>query len=217
MPIYKHSISGPGAAGDVWTSGVHSFHTISNVGEAHAQWETAAAAIFGGAGVRTYWAPGTTANELATYQLEPTTGRATAVLRSSIAIAGISAGAQGPPRDCVVVGLRTVVPGARGRGRMYLPGVALSHLTADGLIVDAVRQAIADHFGSGLFAMEVASYIPGIWAAPHAAGPGGVPPEVFGAGDSIIGLTSVSVSAVPGTQRRRSNKIPAGYKVAALG
>jgi hypothetical protein len=213
MTIYKHVVSGPGAAGDIWTSGLHSFGAVDNIAAAHVAWAACAALIFNAGGILPHWADNTSATELTTYRLDPTTGRATLVARSSVVHTGTGGAGQPAPRDCVVVGLRSVVPGASGRGRMYLPAIAVDQLDSVGLIPSAVRTAIATCVSTGIIAMTAAGFIPGVWRSPKPAGPGGVPPAVLSSGDAIIAFDAVTVGAVQGNQRRRSNKIPATYTV----
>lgn len=50
-----------------------------------------------------------------------------------------------PPEVSIAMSLRAPIVGRRGRGRMYLPGVAQSVVASDGKIATAVRTRIAGH------------------------------------------------------------------------
>lgn len=201
MTIYKHTIGGAGAAGDIWSSGLHTFSQANNIGAAHAYWEGAMEILVGAAGLGTWWADNTHATEAVTYKLDPATGRAVALQRTSVDHPGSGGAGQPAPRDCVVIGLRTVIPGPSGRGRMYLPAVATDNLDATGLISAAAKTGIANAAGSALISLSTNGLVAGIWR--------------LALGDSITGFATVSVSGVQGSQRRRSNKIPPNYTTAA--
>lgn len=197
MPIYRHVITGAGPAGDIWSTRIHSHSAVLNPPGAHIAWEAFLASVFGAGGVADWLADLTGTNEAITYALNPATGHATHMIRSAAAYAG-NAGPQQPgPRDCTVVGLRTTVPGPAGRGRLFLPGVSGDNLTTTGLISVAARTGIAASVGNALIALNGAGYLPGIWS--------------LGQGDDLRGVQTVTVGAVQGTQRRRSNKIPNSY------
>jgi hypothetical protein len=197
MAIFKHVVTGSGAAGDIWTSGLHSRMVVEDAGAAHAAWEAALEIMLGAAGIGSYWADTTGSTNCTTYTLDQATGHATWAVRSNAVHVGTGGAGQPAPRDCIVVGLRTAVPGPAGRGRMYLPAVSTDNLSATGLISDAAKTAISNAVGSALLSLQTASVLPGIWRV--------------GLGDAVTGFRTVTVSGVQGTQRRRSNKIPAAY------
>jgi hypothetical protein len=81
-------------------------------------------------------------------------------------IAGTSATAL-PPQDAIVLSLRAPVVGRRGRGRIYLPAIGVSALTADGKIGSTARNTVGNAFrdlrddiedlpGTDLFQVRVA-------------------------------------------------------------
>lgn len=199
MAIFKMNIGGPGAAGDVWTSGTKAESTLSLL-LVHEAWLTAATALW--TGVKPRLSGNTYFNDLTTYEIDATTGRALGVLRETgLAIAGTSVGAQPDPRMSTVVGLRSAIPGPRGRGRMFLPGVALTNLDANGLISFAAREAIAAAVATALHNLRTALVRPGIHHL----------------GDPFVSqFVSATVGQVPGTQRRRSNKIDNNYSSATI-
>lgn len=197
MPIYRHVVTGAGAAGDMWSVRVHSHSAVLNLAGAQAAWVTALASMLGVAGIGQYWPNLTGSSEAVTYNLNPATGRAVSVSRGAAVHMGTGGTAQGGPRDCVVVGLRTVIPGPAGRGRMFFPNVSSDNLTTTGLISTAAKTGIAGAVGAALVVMNSAGFLVGVWKPALA--------------DSINGAVSVTVGSVPGTQRRRSNKIPNSY------
>lgn len=200
MAIYKHVMGGPGAAGDVWTSGLHTIGT-GTIDAAHAAWETFVTGFTGIAGVTPLWPTEVKIDTIATYLLDSGTGKSTALKLGAVSVIGTSAGEASPPRDCLVVGLRTPKPGPGGRGRMYLPLVAKTNLQANGLILASVQTTIAAFAANALNDLNTAGFTPVVWRK-----------------GSTIGdiITSVTVSAVPGNQRRRSNKIAPRYESATL-
>lgn len=200
MAIYKHVLGGPGVAGDQWVSGLHSSGTGTQ-SAAHAAFAAFVTSAFGASATAQYWPEGTSIGELITYTLNTVDGKATSVVRSSVSINGAGSALAPAPRDTLTIGLRTATPGPRGRGRMFLPGVALDNLTPEGLHEDAVKTAIAGYVGSALATMRGAGFSPVIWQIPSSTG---------------LPVTGVTISAVPGTQRRRSNKISPDYAVASV-
>jgi hypothetical protein len=202
MAVYKHVVGGAGAAGDIWTSGFHSWAAVDDLPAAHTALDEWVWTALGAGGLADFWADTTVVTDLTTYTLNPATGRATAVARSSVAIAGTAGTGQPAPRDCVVVGLRTDLPGASGRGRMYLPAVSTDNLTTTGLIEPAAKTAISANFATAMVNHLAFGYQPGVWS--------------LALGNTITPFTSITVGSVQGNQRRRSNKIPASYTVATI-
>jgi hypothetical protein len=200
MAIFRHVMGGPGAAGDVWTSRLHTIGT-GTIDAAQAAWEAFIAQFPLVAGVSGFWPGEVQIDQASTYQLDPLTGKSTALRLGSASVAGTSTGDASPPRDCLVVGLRTAKPGPGGRGRMYLPLVARTSLEANGLILSSVQTSLAAFFANILNDMASSGFTPVVWRQGSTTG-------------DII--TSVTISAVPGSQRRRSNKIAPRYESAVL-
>lgn len=198
MTILKHVLSGPQTAGDMWTSGLHSFGTNLTAAAAHDLFELAFNTALGGNSLKQWLAPGTSIKSLTTYVLDAVTGKALDMDQSAVDVVGTSAGAQASPRLCTVVGLRTARPGPRGRGRMYLPAPSVSNFDATGLISAAARDGLAVAMSSFMGQLNSRGLQPGLFDRS------GVTPE-------IVPFRQVTVGAVPGTQRRRTNKISAGY------
>lgn len=200
MAIFKHVLGGPQSAGDQWTSGFHS-QGSGPVESAHAAFAAQVQAALAGQGLAQWLPAATTIGDLTTYLLDTATGRAQAVTRSGVNIVGTGTGAQPSPRDAVVCGLRTAIPGPRGRGRMYLPAPSLNNWDADGLLAAAARQGIANAVGAMLGGMAGAGYVPGLFHLGNAA---------------VDAFNAVTVGTVAGTQRRRTNKIKSAYASRAV-
>lgn len=76
-------------------------------------------------------------------------GAPSAVYTLSAPLAGTAAGGAGtvlPPECALAVSLRAPVLGRRGRGRVYLPGLAAGALTASGTVATAQNNAIRAAF-----------------------------------------------------------------------
>lgn len=193
-------MGGPGAAGDVWTTRLHTIGT-GTVDAAQAAWQVFVSALTGPSALTPLWPNEVRVDTAATYQLDPLTGKSTSLRLGSASVTGAATGDASPPRDCLVVGLRTAKPGPGGRGRLYLPLVARTNLEATGLILPSVQTTVAAHFAATLSDLNIAGFTPVVWRQGSTTG-------------DII--TSVTISAVPGNQRRRSNKIAPRYENALL-
>jgi hypothetical protein len=136
-----------------------------------------------------------TITELATDSLDPLTGRNTAQVKSAVALAGTGTGATLPPRDCVVVGLRTALPTKSGRGRMFWPCVDAGHLTPTGLLVGTDATTLSNAFGNAMTTLKVTAQ-PVVWHQKT---------RNF---DTVLYIT---VGTVLGTQRRRTNRVFNSY------
>jgi|ERR1044071_565684 hypothetical protein len=196
MTILKHVLGGPQTAGDQWTSGFHTFATNLAAEAAHDLLEAAFAISLGANMLKPWIAPGTRITDLTTYVLDPLTGRALEVARSAVDVTGTSAGAQPNPRLATVIGLRTAKPGVSGRGRMYLPAPATTNFDATGLITAQAREGI----GAAMSAFMAQCASRGITPGLHDKATG-----------TIVPFRQVTVGAVAGSQRRRTNKIPNSY------
>lgn len=198
MPIYRHRVTGPGSAGDVWVSTMHS-QGAADYFDAHFAWETFVQNAINPhlAGM---WAPTTKVTEVITDELDPLTWRNVRQLTSDVAITGTSDGGAPSPRACLVVGLRTALPTRAGRGRMFLPSPSATHYAATGKFVNADCVTIATDFAAALTTMK-ATITP-----------------VIAHRSSLTWdtITRVTVGDIPGTQRRRTNKDPNNYAVSGV-
>jgi hypothetical protein len=201
MTLYRMNIGGPQAAGDEWSSGLHLTGALS-VTDALDNCFSAAETAFSGS-ISTLWAPQTRLTLVKVTTIDPATGGALLVNSYSTAWIGSSAGAQPPPRDAVVVGLRSLVALPRGRGRMFLPAPAVDNLTTTGLLDLAAIAIIADAIKVMLRTLI----------------DDGLTPVILGpvAGGSVTTpVTKVSIGRVLGTQRRRTGKIAQEYAIGDL-
>lgn len=193
MTIYRHRVTGPGSAGDVWVSTMHS-SSAGSLAAVHTAW-TALVNNFISGTLGAMWNTHVQANGTITDQLDPVTGKNVAQASTAISQIGTGSGGSVSPRNCVVIGLRTSVPTRAGRGRMYWPSPDDSHYQTNGLLVAADVTTIDTGFGTALTTFKATST-----------------PVIFHRKtltfDTVI---NTSTGIIPGTQRRRTNKIPNAY------
>lgn len=193
MTIFRHRVSGPGSAGDIWVSTLHS-SGIASLGGAHAAWATFITAAIH-SNLAGMWAATTHANQLVTDQLDDITWKNVAQTSSAIDIPGTSVGNAVSPDNCLVVGMRTTLPTRAGRGRMYLPSPSATHYAATGRFVSADMGTIAADFATALSLMA-----------------GTVQPVIaHRASKTTTPIVRVTVGDIAGQQRRRSNKDAMNY------
>lgn len=181
-------MSGPGSAGDVWVSTLHSVSEAS-IDDAHNAWKTFVNAAITGH-LAGWWAVTTQITEVVTDQLDPLTWKNTTQRVDALNIVGTNAGPAPSPRTCIVVGLRTNVATRAGRGRMFIPSMSPARYTGPGKFAAADCAAIATDFSNALIFMKTVT-------TPVIAH------RKFRSWDNI---TRVTVGDVPGDQRRRTNK-----------
>jgi hypothetical protein len=193
MSIFRHRVSGPGSAGDVWVSTLHTVG-VASLNNAHSSWATFIQGALGA--LVPMWAPTTMATQLVTDQLDDLTWKNAAQTVSAINMVGTSTGGAVSPDNCLVVGMRTDLPTRAGRGRMYLPSPSASHYTAAGRFVAADMAALADQFSTSLAIL----FNNGLQAViAHRSSKTTTP------------ITRVTVGDIAGIQRRRSNKDTVNY------
>lgn len=110
-----------------------------------------------------------------------------------------------PPQAAVVISLQTIIPGAKGRGRMYLPLLAIT-LDTGGRIPSTTVTDIVEDFGGALNTMltgiAAGGLVPGVFlGVASGLGPGAVYP-----------VSKVRVGNVVDTQRRRRDALPESYQ-----
>jgi hypothetical protein len=110
--------SGPGAAGDVWTTTLHS-QSASTLANAHTAFVTLVSGFITTT-LAPMWPNDISANSVITDQLDATTGKNVSQTSSTVSLPGTGAGATLPGRDALVIGLRTASSTRRGRGRMFV-------------------------------------------------------------------------------------------------
>lgn len=188
MTIYRHRISGPGTAGDVWVSTLHT-SSGSDLPTMHAAYVDA---------MTDFWtttfgpkvSPRTEASQFITDALDPITGKNTAQLSSAVNLVGTGTGSSPSPRACTVFSLLTALPTRAGRGRMYWPSPDSDAYAFSG----EFGQFVADAFSAGMKTALLAIKTTG-------------DPVIFHrATNTSTLITGVKVGTIAGTQRRRTNK-----------
>ena len=132
------------------------------------------------------------------YTYVPGTVAAADSATAAIASGAGTGGRTAPFPTCIVVTLNTGKPGRANRGRMYFPYA--SSCAADGTIststIDAITTAVGDLFGSHKNSPLAGTGVVGVWSPTH-----GFFNEV----------TNVRGDNKPDVQRRRGQKVVAGY------
>jgi hypothetical protein len=198
MAIYRHRVFGPGSAGDVWVSTLHT-QGAADYFDAH----FAFGAFIQNAvnpNLKDMWAPTTKITGTVTDELDPITWQNLRQLTGNPAITGTSAGNAPSPRACLVIGLRTALPTRAGRGRMFFPSPSGDHYAATGKFVTADCAQIAADFAAALTTLK-ATITPVI---AHRSSKTWTP------------ITRVTIGDIPGTQRRRTNKDTNTYSASGV-
>lgn len=203
MTNFRHRIKGPGSAGDIWVCTIFSTSSAS-LAEAHAAWTTFCDSFFGSTMVG-LWAKGTSANQLETDELDPTTGHNVAQQLGTVSYVGTNTGQQPDPRGSIVVGFRTALPTRAGRGRIYVPLCSTDGLDTDGTLLPATIDPISTQAADGLRTMS-GTTTPVIYHKVTAKNPT----------ISTTPIIAVYVSQVVGSQRRRTNKVPPDYAITSF-
>jgi hypothetical protein len=198
MPIYLHKMSGPGSAGDVWISTLHT-SSAGTLTAVHSAWQTFCSSIVS-TSLGAVWPTATSVTNLATVQLDPTTGKQVAATSSGVALAGTSVTAVLSPRDSIVLSLRTIVPTKAGRGRMFLPGPAGNFMSATGLLLGGTATSIANAIGTAMTTLKATA----------------TPVVYHRASRTVDNITYVAVGQVLGSQTRRTNRVFNSYSTKTI-
>jgi hypothetical protein len=193
MPLYRHRVTGPGPAGDVWVSTLHSAGLASLV-DAHEAFR-AFCDVGIGTTLKTFWPLTTKCTTIITDQLDEVTLHNTAQQSDVNNIIGTSVGKSVSQRNCLVVGMRTPTPTRAGRGRMFLPSPSADHYTNTGEFIDAEIDTLSNDFAAGLTAMRATIQ----------------PVLLHRATRTTTPITRVTIGNIPGIQRRRTNKVTQTY------
>lgn len=194
MTFYRHRVIGPGSAGDVWVSTMHSDSTVG-IDAVHNAWQ----ALWINFWTDTYKAlvtPQVQITQLVTDQLDPLTGANVAQKTTAVNYVGTGAGTTVSPRNCLLLSFITTLPTRRGRGRMYLPSPDSSHYANTGSFVTGLGLAVAEGWQSQIDSQFGADPAQTIY---HRDTHTGTP---------VIG---VKVGNVPATMRSRTNKVQNAY------
>jgi hypothetical protein len=186
-------MSGPGSAGDVWVSTLHT-SGVASLNTAHSAWADFVTNTIG-SHLAAMWATTTQVTQIITDQLDDLTWKNTAQVVSALNIVGTSTGKAVSPDNCLVVGLRTDLPTRAGRGRMFLPSPSADHYAATGRFVGADTTTIANDFSTGIEVLNNTVQAVIAHRSSHTTTP----------------ITRVTVGDIAGIQRRRSNKDTVNY------
>lgn len=151
-----------------------------------------------GLAFKDFFTNGTTFQKVTGYARPLTaTGDATDVAEAALTSkVGEGAGPSLPAEAAVVVSLLTGQPGKRHRGRMYLPAMATSILQANGTLLTARQESIAQWAGAFLGDVNDGFKFVSVWSRANAA---------------LYRITSVVVGSQVDVQTRRQNAIPETY------
>lgn len=187
MALYRHRLEGT-FPGEVWSFGVYTDSTLS-LTAMHSQWNT---------GITNFWAEATAlfctdveATRSTTVELDPVTGSQLTGAETVRTDAGTSTATCLPFQCAPVVSLRTATLSRAGRGRFYLPSLAVDQVDA-GRMAGAAQTTLAD-------AAEL--LLTGLTSA------GGTVVIYHRANGTTTPVTSLDVGDVIDTQRRRRNKL----------
>jgi hypothetical protein len=198
MTIYRHRVSGPGAAGDIWVSTMHSY-SLNSLATVHAAWTFLITSFCSGT-MNAMWNTHMSATQVTTDQLDPLSFKNVAQQTGAVTEVGTGTGGTPPGQNCIVFGLRTAMPTKAGRGRMFWPSPDDSHYTTTGKFATADCTTIANAFASALTGFRTSAT-----------------PIVFHRRTGLFdNVTSVTVGDKPGIQRRRTNRVPVVYESAAV-
>lgn len=194
MTVFRHRVTGPGSAGDIWVCTMHS-SSANTLASVHTAWTTLINTFHTGT-MNALWPTSHSATETITDQLDPLTGKNVAQTSSTISQVGTGAGGTPSPRASVVLGLRTALPTRSGRGRMYYPSPDDSHYASTGLLVAADAATISNGFGAALTTFKATST-----------------PVIFHRKTLTFDVVlTVTVGVITGSQRRRTNKDNPNYQ-----
>lgn len=188
MPLYRHLCSGE-TPGEVWTFSLWTNGSLS-INAAHSAWEAATGTFWSG-GIDQHISAQVINTSLSTAEVDVATGRQSQRLESAVNRPGVAAGQMLPFQCATAVSLRTIFATRSGRGRFYLPPLAVSVLLA-GRVTPAVQSDLAD--AAALMLQALAG--------------GGLTPVVYSrTAHAAVTITSIDVGDVIDTQRRRRNKL----------
>lgn len=188
MALYRHLASGV-TPGEIWN---FSLFTNGNVSLAAAQsaWEDSLSSFWSGS-----MAPNV-ANEVSltgasTAEIDVATGKQSTRVEGALSLPGTSTAESLPFQCATAVSLRTIFATRSGRGRFYLPPLAVS-VMLNGRVTTAVQNVLADGVSLMMLTLQSSGLTPVVYSRVARA---------------AVTITSIDVGNVIDTQRRRRNKL----------
>lgn len=193
MAVYYVRFGGPLPGGEVWNTGVHlqGSSSVDSVALVGADMAAELWGAGGGAPIGALYPSSIQLTSVVAYDLDLGTGKAQARGEEGVSHVGTNVGVPLPQEVAVCATLRTALPGPAGRGRMYLPGPAVTEVEATGRLDAATAQAFADQVAAAL-SIAVAA---------------GLTPVLYSFGRPEREITLVDVGDVFDAQRRRRDKL----------
>jgi hypothetical protein len=197
MTIYRCTAQGHTPQGELWVTGLHVELVGGTIADAGSAWHDAFNLLWLGAAtpadsIKQFLSTASGCDETVVNSLNPITLKNVEQKRTSETLVGTSSAEQWPAQDAVLVSLRTGVPTRAGRGRMFLPPFTVDAETTSGLL-DSTSQTRVLAAAAGMLGSLIGStYQPVILHRDSR---------------TTTNIVSVDVPDLPGTQRRRINKV----------
>ena len=195
MPVFRHRATGRFGDGEQWTFGIYS-EGSGSVDAAATAWDNAVSAFFS-TELAARISDTVTTLSTSTASIDETTGRQITRRELTNTSGGTSTSPSLPYQVTPVVSLRTALATRAGRGRFYVPSLAVDQV-ADGRMLPDAQSDLADSAVAMMDALGTGGLVPVIF---HRTGSPGVPQF------STTQVIMIDVGDVLDTQRRRRNKL----------
>jgi hypothetical protein len=196
MGFYRLLARGHTEQGETFNFSMHCQNPVGTVAGASAAWHTALGLLWNGVAppadsIKQLVPTSCGVDASLATELDPLSGHNLGQQQAAEALVGTEPGDPLPPQNTICVSLRTSLANRRGRGRFYLPPFGEAQVTG-GLLIAAARGQVAVAAQKCIQSLNGAGYQVGIWHKDTL---------------TMTPVTSVDVSDVVKTQRRRYNKI----------